>query len=204
MTPFQLKAIFPKCMDITSWAGVLDKIAVEFEINTPERMAAFVAQCGHESAEFNRLRENLSYSARGLMATWPTRFPTDAIAVAFARNPQRIANYVYANRMGNGPPESNDGWNYRGGGLIQLTGRANYRAAGKAIGVPLETAPSKIEQPLVAARAAGQFWQSHGLNELADSGEFEKITETINGPAKLGLAERKAFWEKAKYVLGGA
>jgi putative chitinase len=138
------------------------------------------------------------------MATWPARFPTEAFADTFARQPIKIANYVYAMRLGNGPPECNDGWNFRGGGIIQITGRTNYKAAARALDLPLDLQPAKIEQPLIAARVAGWFWRSHGLNELADTGDFERITETINGPAKLGLAERIAFWEKAKTVLGGA
>lgn len=198
----QIKAILPQCLDPSIWADALNVAASQFDFDTPVRMAAFLAQVGHESVQLNRRRENLSYSMRGLMNTWPRRFPTEESTTGYVRNPERLANYVYANRLGNGDSASGDGWKYRGGGLIQLTGRGNYRDAGAALGVPLEDAPQKIELPIVAARSAGWFWQSHGCNELADAGEFEKITETINGPAKLGQKEREALWAKAKAVLG--
>lgn len=202
ITPIAFRRIFPKCKDVAIWTAALNAAAQEFSIDTPARLAAWCAQCAHESQELRALRENLSYSASGLMKTWPRRFPSEAYAIPYARQPQRLANAVYANRLGNGPPESNDGWTYRGGGIIQLTGRANYKAAGEALGLPLETQPGRIEQPPVAARAAAWFWSAHGLNELADAGDFDRITETINGPAKLGLEARKAYWETAKAALG--
>jgi putative chitinase len=201
MTPAQLKLILPGVLDPNVWAKALNDAATEFDFASNTRMAAFVAQVGHESMNLNRLRENLSYSIRGLMATWPKRFPTEAAAAPFARNPERLANFVYANRLGNGEFASGDGWRFRGGGCIQLTGRANYREAGAALGEPLEISPQKIQIPSVAARAAGWFWKTHGCNELADAGDFDKITETINGPAMLGAAERRELWQKAKQVL---
>lgn len=200
ITSTQIKAVLPQCLDPSIWADALNVAASQFDFDTPVRMAAFLAQVGHESVQLNRRRENLSYSMRGLMNTWPRRFPTEESTTGYVRNPERLANYVYGGRLGNTEP--GDGWKYRGGGLIQLTGRGNYRDAGAALGVPLEDAPQKIELPIVAARSAGWFWQSHGCNELADAGEFEKITETINGPAKLGQKEREALWAKAKAVLG--
>lgn len=197
----QLKKALPACKDVSQWAAALNAAAAEFEINTKQRFAMWLGQCAHESAQLNVLRENLSYSNRGLMKTWPKRFPTVEVAVLFARQPQKLANYVYANRLGNGPPESNDGWKYRGGGLIQLTGKANYEAAQNAVNLPLVNSPAKIEIPLVAARVAGWFWQAHGCNELADTGDFDRITETINGHAKLGAADRLAFYKKVLEVL---
>lgn len=197
----QLKKALPACKDVSQWALALASAAQEFHVNTKQRFAVWLGQAAHESSQLNVLRESLSYSQRGLMATWPKRFPTVESATPFARQPQKLANYVYANRLGNGPPESNDGWNYRGGGIFQLTGKANYEATGKALGVPLVTSPGKIEIALVAARSAGYFWASHGCNEMADAGDFERITETVNGPAKLGLAERQAFYEKVLAVL---
>lgn len=201
INPQQLKKALPNCKDASIWAAALTAAAQEFGINTKQRFAMWLGQGAHESAQLNVLRENLSYSQRGLMATWPRRFPTVESATPFARQPQKLANYVYAGRLGNGPPESNDGWNYRGGGIFQLTGKANYEATGKALGVPLVVSPGKIETALVAARSAGYFWASHGCNEMADAGDFERITETINGPAKLGLAERQAFYEKVLAAL---
>lgn len=203
MTPNQFKQIFPSNRDPTNWSNILNAVSVEFEITTPARLVAWLAQCGHESAQFRHLRECMSYSAVTMMNTWPSRFRDLAHAQQYARQPEKLANYVYALRLGNGPPETGDGWRYRGGGVIQLTGKTQYKLAGEAIGVPLESTPNKIEQPLTAARVAGWYWKDHGLNELADVGEFDRITETINGPAKLGLAERKMIWEKAKQVLGG-
>lgn len=201
MTPMQLKAVFPACKDVSRWTDILATTAPDFGIDTETRFAMWVAQCGHESAQLNVLRENLSYSGRGLMHTWPSRFPTEEFANLFARQPQKLANYVYANRLGNGDDKSNDGWNYRGGGVIQLTGRAQYRVAGEALKLDLEARPSRIEQPTIAAKVAAWYWQSHGLNELADKGDFDRITETINGPGKLGLEERRAFYNKLRNIL---
>lgn len=201
ITPLQLKKALPACKDISLWAVALSAAAQEFSIDTKSRFTMWLGNAAHESTQLNVLRENLSYSARGLMATWPKRFPTEAVALQFARQPQKLANYVYANRLGNGPFESNEGWKYRGGGLFQLTGKDNYVRAGKAVGVPLVNSPGKIEVPIVAARTAGWFWQSHGCNELADAGDFERIVETINGPAKLGLNDRLAFYKKVLEVL---
>lgn len=202
ITPQQLKQILPQCLDPTVWAKALNDICPQYGIDTPARFGMFLAQVGHESQHLNKRRENLSYSLRALMNTWPSRFPTEATATPYVRQPERLANYVYANRLGNGDAASGDGWRYRGGGLIQLTGRANYREAGGAIGVSLEDAPQKIELPDVAARSSAWWWQAHGCNELADAGDIGKVTETINGPAKLGLDARTMMWLKAKMVLG--
>lgn len=201
ITAKQLKTAFPLCRDPALWAAELSAAAAKYDINTKQRFAMWVAQCAHESAFFNVLRENLSYSARRLRDTWPKRFPNDEFATGYARQPQKLANYVYANRLGNGDVASNDGWNYRGGGVIQLTGRANYIAAEKATGFPLAGFPTRIEQPKVAAAVAGWFWQSHGLNEAADAGDMGKITEAINGPARLHLDRRTANYLKLTAVL---
>lgn len=204
MTPEQLKLILPACRDARFWAREFDQANLPaYGLTTPRRMAAFVAQVGHESASLSRLVENLSYSLRGLMATWPNRFPDERSAQPFARNPIRLANYVYANRLGNGSPESGDGWRYRGRGLIQVTGKANYEAAGEALGLPLGARPDLLESPGHAVRSAAWFWQSRHLNELADAGTleaFEGITRRINGGLN-GLAERVALWHKAREVL---
>lgn len=201
ITPQQLRTVFPKCRDPNLWALTLSKVADEFEINTKDRFAAWLAQAGHESAEFNTLRENLSYSMLGITKTWPKRFPTEDSAKPFERQPERLANYVYAGRFGNGDFASGDGWRFRGGGIFQLTFRGNYRDTGKAIGVPLEAQPVKITEPLVAARTAGYFWKAHGCNELSDARDLDKITETINGPAKLGAEARALNLAKLLTVL---
>ncbi len=207
LTADQFRQIVPKCKTPNLWTPALSLAMGRFEINTPSRTAAFLAQIAHESAELNRLVENLNYSALGLTKTWPKRFPTLQKAQEYERNPERLANYVYANRLGNGDPASGDGWHFRGRGLIQVTGRGNYRSVGQGIDLQLEAMPELLEEPEAAALSAGYFWKSRGLNELADDRnddnddeDFVAITVLVNG-GRAGLAERRAFWERAKGVL---
>lgn len=205
ITPAQLQLIFPNLRDASAIAGVLAPACNQHGINTPARLTAFLAQCGHESNEFQAARENLNYSANGLLATWPRRFnPTKAAALA--RKPEQIANEVYGGRLGNTEP--GDGWRYRGGGWIQLTGRENYRRVGRAIGARLEEEPELIELPHVAAHAAAYFWFSENLNALADDlsddnddADFLAITRKINGGTN-GLEDRRRIWRQARKVLG--
>ena len=205
ITPEQLQRIFPALTNAAAVCAALNPALERYAINTPARLAAFIAQCGHESGGFSTRRENLNYSAKGLLATWPSRFnPTTAAALA--RKPQAIANRVYGGRMGNVQPD--DGWRYRGGGFIQLTGRDAYRKAGAAIGLPLESEPELIERLDVAALTACWYWSVNRLNSLADDltdddddADFEAITRKING-GTTGLAERRALWKMAKGVLG--
>ncbi|WP_205894903.1 glycoside hydrolase family 19 protein [Metapseudomonas otitidis] len=176
-----------------------------FSLTTPARQSAFLAQAAHESYGFTRLTENLNYSATGLAATWPGRFrgadgQPNALARALHRRPEAIANVVYANRMGNGPEASGDGWRYRGRGLLQITGRAQYQRCGAALGLPLVEQPDLLAQPEPAVLSAAWFWQVNGLNELADAGDFEAITRRINGGLN-GLAERRALWVKFREAL---
>ncbi|PTQ70339.1 glycoside hydrolase family 19 protein [Pseudomonas sp. GV071] len=206
LTQQQLVQILPNARPVAGvFASALNAAMARFEVNTPARAAAFLAQVGHESGQLAHLVENLNYSAQGLANTWPGRFrgadgKPNAQALQLQRNPQAIANSVYGGRLGNGPENSGDGWRFRGRGLIQTTGRANYRAAGMALGAALETTPQLLEQPVYAALSAAWFWQEHGLNELADAGHFEAITKRINGGLN-GQAERVALWEAAKRVL---
>lgn len=206
LTLAQLQAVMPKPDPV--WIEPLNAAMKEWAINTPERMAAFLAQIAHESSELRRLEENLNYSAARLRAVWPKRFPNDATAKRYANDPQRLANYVYAGRMGNGDAASGDGWKFRGRGLIQLTGRSNHAAAKAALGLDLIRSPDLLRELLPAARSAGWFWKSRGLNELADTNpeddddeDFVAITSLING-GKAGLADRIAYWGKAKRSLG--
>lgn len=201
LTPQQLRTVFPLCRDPSLWSTILPKVADEFEINTKDRFAAWLAQCGYESNQFNAIREDMSYSKLALMKTWPARFPTEQSAIPYERNPQALANFVYANRMGNGDAASQDGWNYRGGGILETTGRYNYRVTGAGIGEPLEAQPKKLEIPLVAARAAGWFWKEHNCNWLADERDLESITLVINGPMKLGEKDRELNLAKWLTVL---
>jgi putative chitinase len=208
ITGAQLTAFLPAIQDPARWASALNAALDRFEINTPARVAAFLAQTAHESAEFRRLVENLNYSAAGLCKTWPNRFASLDFAKTYERNPEVLANYVYAKRLGNGDVASGDGWRFRGRGLIQLTGRGNYRSCGTAIALPLETEPEQLETPEAAALGAAQFWQSRGLNHLADDQnddnddeDFVAITKIING-GTAGLTSRRAYWMRARAALG--
>lgn len=197
----------PLCPAPADWVKPLNAAMTRFEITTPPRMAAFLAQAAHESNQLCWLVERLEYSAKRLIAVWPRRFPTPAQAEAYAYSPERLANFVYANRLGNGDAASGDGWRYRGRGIFQLTGRGNYRRVGEALGLPLEAEPELLEQPRYAALSAAQFWQARGLNELADDRsddndltDFERICVLVSG-GRIGLAARKAYWETAKTVF---
>jgi putative chitinase len=204
----QLKQIMPTSTNTTVWIKALNEAMERFEIDTPQRAAAFLAQIAHESGELRRLVEDLNYSAKRLMQVWPKRFPTLAKTRQYERNPEKLANYVYANRLGNGDEASGDGWKFRGRGLIQVTGRGNYQTAAKALELALGQQPELLEQPGPAALSAAQFWQSHGLNEFADDrnnenddADFVTISIRING-GRAGLNERRRYWQKAKSVLG--
>jgi putative chitinase len=182
------------------WLQPLEDTFAKYDINTPERQAAFIGQCAHESGNFKTLEENLNYKPEALMRVWPSRFPDLAIAMKYAHNPEMIANKVYGGRMGNGPEEAGDGWKYHGRGLIQLTGKENYANCGSGIGVDLLSNPNLLNTPEYAALSAGWFWGKRGLNLLADSGDIETMTKRING-GLIGLEDRKAKIAKALAVL---
>ena len=186
----------------SSWLEPLKAAFERFEINTPQRQACFLGQCGHESGQFKTLSENLNYSAKGLRATWPKRFPTDADAEPYHRQPEKIANKVYAERMGNGNEASGEGWKYRGRGLIQLTGKDNYSRASKVLGVDLVAEPDKVATPQYAALTAAWFWSTNKLNALADKLDHKALTKSING-GDLGLDDRIKHSEEALKVLMG-
>jgi putative chitinase len=163
------------------WLEPLNAAMARFNINTPKRMAAFIGQCAHESANFATLTENLNYRMESLVNVWPRHFPTLDVAAQYHRKPEQIANRAYANRMGNGPEASGEGWKYRGRGLIQLTGKDNYQLASDALRVDLVENPDTVTEPAMAAMTAAWFWNKRGLNELADKGENENISKRING-----------------------
>jgi putative chitinase len=171
----------------------------EFGITTERRIAAFLAQMGHESVDFTKLTENLNYSAKRLREVFPKYF-TAAQAAAYAGQPERIANRVYANRMGNGPESSGDGWRFRGNGITHLTGRKNHEIAGKYFGVDFVARPDLVRSPEYKYRVAGWYWKTNGLNELADRNAFEAITRRINGGLN-GQPDRLRRWAKAKAAL---
>jgi putative chitinase len=181
------------------WLQPLEDTFAKYDINTPERQAAFIGQCAHESGNFKVLQENLNYSAEGLMKTWPSRFPTKEIADQYARQPAKIAGKVYNGRLGNTSEE--EAAKYLGRGLIQLTGKENYGNCGSGLGVDLLSNPDLLSTPEYAALSAGWFWNKKGLNALADAGDFETMTKRING-GLIGLDDRKAKIAKALSVLG--
>ena len=186
--------------DADRWLDPLNAALGRWEINTPPRVLMFLAQCAHESGGFRHLVENLHYSAAALLSTWPNRFTAEE-AVAFAYDERRIAERAYGGRMGNGPEGSGDGYLYRGRGIIQLTGRDNYRRCGAALGVNLEASPLLLESPSYAAQSAGWFWSANGCNELADAGDFEGATRRINGGLN-GYEDRKRWLAKVRAILG--
>ena len=183
------------------WLEPLNKTFEKYEINTPTRQAAFIGQCGHESANFKTLEENLNYSAKGLMATWPSRFPTIEIATQFERNPEKIANKVYGGRADLGNTEDGDGWRFHGRGLIQLTGRSNYTVCGLALDRPFAEQPELVLEPENAVLSAGWFWNKRGLNTLADAEDWTTMTKRING-GTIGLQDRINKIHKAMDILG--
>ena len=180
------------------WIDAINQTFEVFGIETLEQQASFLAQCGHESAGFTALVENLNYKAESLCKVWPKRFPTLEAAQPYHRNPEAIANKVYASRMGNGDEESGDGFAYRGRGLIQLTGRDNYRACGEDLGVDLESEPDLVSTPQFAALSAGWFWNKNHLNNIAS--DIVAVTKKINGGTH-GLDDRVARTERALTAL---
>lgn len=165
-----------------------------FGIDTPPRIAGFVAQCRVESAGFTRLEESLFYrKAERIKAIWPSRFASFDEAARYVGQPERLANRVYAGRLGNGDESSGDGWRYRGRGLKQLTGRDNYRAAGAALRRPYEEFPELVALPPDACLSAAWFWHSRNLNALADGAQWDEITRAVNGPGMLQASERRQY-----------
>jgi putative chitinase len=183
------------------WLEPLKETFEKYNIDTAKRQAAFIGQCMHESGGFKLLEENLNYSAKALMNTWPSRFPTEEMANQYARNPEKIANKVYGGRMGNADESSGEGWKYRGRGIKQLTGKENYQRCSEALGVDLVSDPDKLLDPKYAALSAGWFWNKHNLNDLADKSDIETMTKRING-GLLGLDARKVAIAKAESILG--
>jgi len=193
-----------------TWLEPMNSAMRATGITTPRRQAAFLAQVMVESADLRRLEENLSYSAERLRQVWPARFPDSAVASAYGHSPEKLANNVYAGRMGNGDEASGDGWKYRGRGLITLTGRDNYARFSTAMQIDALNHPDLLGEPAGAALAATWFWQSHGLNELADRLEgpdlnhiFIEICRRVSGNMT-GLPERQEYWARARKVFGEA
>lgn len=194
MTADQLAA-----MDIDAqWLEPLMAAFNRYEINTPLRQAAFIGQCQHESGNFKTLQENLNYSKEALCRVWPSRFPTLQDAEPYHRNPEKIANKVYAGRMGN--TEEGDGWKYIGRGVIQLTGKTNYTLAGDALRTDFINTPEKVLEPLYAVLTAGWYWNKRNLNKEADAKDYEGMTKKINGGV-IGLVDRIKHIQVAATIL---
>ena len=191
------KVIFPRCQDPAGWVQTLSTVLPKYGITTPARQAAFIAQCGHESAGWSTFVENLNYSAKALNTVFPKYFVlAGRSAEKYARNPEKIANVVYANRMGNGDIASGDGWRYRGRGPIQLTGRGNYADFSNAFGVDVVKNPELVQtNKETGLMAAVWFWNKNGLNELADAQDIKAMTKRINGGYN-GLEDRVNLYKR--------
>jgi putative chitinase len=183
------------------WLEALDILLPDYEINTPQRIAAFIAQCAHESGGFKFLKENLNYKAASLQKVFPKYFPSADIAAAYANKPEMIANRVYANRMGNGDEHSGDGYKFCGRGLIQLTGKDNYSWFAASLEISPEEASAYLETFEGAAQSACWFWETNNLNVEADAGDIKKMTKKING-GYIGLEDRIHHYENALEIMG--
>jgi len=199
----QLQQILPDNEHVEAWHTALSGILPDYEINTPERIAAFIAQCAHESAGFKAIKENLNYKATSLLKVFPKYFKTAEQAERYAHNPEMIANLVYANRMGNGAEASGDGFRYCGRGLIQLTGHDNYQAFADSIDCDIDTLPEYLATFEGAVQSAAWFWETNNLNQLADQQDIVALTKRING-GTIGLADRQKHYAHALEVLCGS
>lgn len=182
------------------WLDGLNETFERFGIDTPKKQAAFIGQCGHECGNFKVLEENLNYRAETLCKLWPKRFPSLEFAKQYERQPRKIANSVYSNRMGNRDEASGDGFRFRGRGCIQLTGHSSYYHAGKALGVDFVMEPDLVSTPKYAALTAGWFWSTHNCNEIAERGDWTQLTKKING-GTIGLDDRIKHINHALEVL---
>jgi len=204
ITKEQLKELIPGNPYLNEWHEALEQLLPDYEINTPQRIAAFIAQCAHESGGFRAIKENLNYKAATLRKIFPKYFPTDELAAAYASMPNKqeaIANRVYASRMGNGDEQSGDGYRYCGRGLIQLTGKNNYQAFADSIETSVEDASEYLATFEGAAQSACWFWESNNLNRFADVGDIKGLTKAING-GYIGLDDRIKHYNHALHVLG--
>jgi len=197
-----VRQLIPKVKNFDEWYNNLLNILPEYDIDTPKRVAAFMAQCGHESGGFTVMQENLNYSAKGLRGIFGKYFPNDDIAKQYERKPEKIANRVYGNRMGNGPEESGEGWYFRGRGIVQITGKNNYTKCSQSLfesNVLVEN-PDLLLETEYAIHSACWFWSAARLNELADIGDIKTMTKRING-GFIGLEDRINHYNHAIEIL---
>jgi putative chitinase len=196
----QLSQLLPGNPYLDHWHHALEQALPDYDINTPKRVAAFLAQCAHESGGFVFLKENLNYKAASLRTVFPKYFPTDDLAAAYAQKPEMIANRVYGGRMGNSDEHSGDGYRYCGRGLIQLTGKSNYQAFADSIEISVEDVPEYLATFEGAVQSACWFWESNNLNNEADAGDIKTMTRKING-GYIGLEDRIKHYEHALDIL---
>jgi putative chitinase len=199
----QLHKIYPRLplQRAEEYLEPLNQMLQENAIDTAVREAAFLGQVAVESREMTQLEENLDYSATRLLQVFPKYFRTADAAIEYAHQPEKLANFVYGSRLGNGPASSSDGWRYRGRGLLQLTGRTHYVEWSQQLGLDLENSPDLLIQPAVAFAQAGRYWTIEGLNALADQRDFKGITRVINSGCD-DLDRRIAYTQRALSVLG--
>jgi putative chitinase len=205
LTLEQLKKMLPKNPYVADWHEALEQLLPDYDINTPKRIAAFIAQCAHESGNFMVLKENLNYRPATLRKIWPRHFPTDAIANDYASRldkQRHIANRAYANRMGNGDEASGDGHKFLGRGLIQLTGRNNHQAFADSVEMDINDVPEYLATFEGAAQSACWFWETNNLNRFADKDDIKGLTKAING-GYIGLEDRIKHYNHALHVMGG-
>lgn len=208
LTEAQLAKMIPTNTEIAEWCKTLNDMLPKYGITTPQRIASFISQCAHESADFKLLEENLNYREETLLRVFPRYFgPGKQNAAEYARNPEKIANYVYMdkNRSANGAlgnVQEGDGWRFRGRGLKQVTGRSNYATFGKAIGKTAEEVAEYLETKEGALVSALWFWDSRKLNDVADTGDVARVTKIING-GDIGLEDRRKRYDAALAILAG-
>ena len=201
LTVEQLALILPNNKEISQWHDAMLKVFPKYDITSQKRIASFLAQTGHESLDYTILSENLNYSSKGLNTVFPKYFKNAGRdANSYARQPEKIANIVYANRMGNGNTESGDGWKYRGRGIIQLTGYDNYKAFADYIGKSVGETISYIQTKEGAVESAAWFWNTRNLNKVSDSGDVTAVTKLINGGTH-GLEDRVKRYNNAIRIL---
>jgi putative chitinase len=206
LTVDQLRQMIPGNQYVENWHKAMMILLPSYEINTPRRISAFIAQCAHESGNFRFLRENLNYRWESLRRVFPKYFPTDDLAKEYASKPNKqeaIANRVYASRMGNGPEESGDGWKFAGKGLIQLTGKTNYQNFADSIGTDLEEIPEYLMTFEGALQSACWFWETNNLNRWADAGDIERVSRIVNGGTH-GMEDRVQRYHGALRILGAS
>jgi putative chitinase len=201
-TQEKFEQIIGKNPNSNHWFEALCEILPGYDINTVPRVAAFLAQTAHESGGYRAIKENLNYKAESLCKVWPRYFPDMATAKSYEKQPERIANRAYGNRMGNGPEESGDGWKYAGKGLIQLTGKDNYTRYAESLEISVEEASEHLTTFEGCVQSAAWFWEANNLNQWADSGDILTMTKRING-GTIGLEDRQKHYTHALHVLGG-